>query len=507
MPEPSPLHSTAAATAPARRRHWPIAHWLLRRRAGVITTLLGLALLPFAGLAFYNQPFSDDFGTALLVRDTGSACEAQRVLFATWSGRYTANLLQTLGNPLVHNWPAGFQLAPLLLLGGTLLALRTILGELGGRALAGAVRWQTASLLLLLILAWIPAIYPTFYWFTAGVAYQLGLILLLLGLVAGQRAIRSPRPGPWAAVALALSLVTAGLSEVVVLLQAWTLLVVLTVNLKTGPPRARWVWASLLVATLAGGLLSGLAAGNTARLHTVGAPSDAWPRLWAACGPATRSAGQLLSSPDTIAALLLTTLLLIPVLMRLRTRGPDRIHLPLGWGVGALLVGVELTFLFLEAAAPGFRPGRATSFVWQWLLLGWLGVVWAALPAQVPVAAQRVVAQVQRPVALFVGLMLLGGLERNAWVEWLRNAPMFAAQTEARFAHLRQEAHRGKHRAVVAPYAGFVPRHVAIVGETLYYNPSLSFEYYLNGSVARWFGLDSVNLAAPPVLYRTPNDI
>ena len=507
MPGPSSLHSSAAATAPGGRRHWPIVRWLLRHRAGVITTLLGLALLPFAGLAFYNQPFSDDFGTALLVRDAGSAWGAQRVLFATWSGRYTANLLQTLGNPLVHHWPGGFRLAPLLMLGGTVLALRAMLGELGGRMLTGAVRWRAAALLLLLILAWIPAIYPTFYWFTAGVAYQLGLILLLLGLTAGQRAIRGPRPGRWTAVAVALGLATAGLSEVVVLLQAWTLLVVLAVNWKTGRPRARWVWGSLLLTTLAGGLLSGLAAGNTARLHAVGPPSQAWPRLWAAFGPATRSAGQLLGSPDTIAALLLSTLLLAPVLMRLRARSPGQIRLPLGWGAGALLVGVELAFLFLEAAAPGFRPGRATSFVWQWLLLGWLGVVWAALPARVPAATRRVVAQVQRPAAWFVGLLLLSGLERNAWVEWFRNAPVFEAQTQARFAHLRQEAHRGKHRAVVAPYAGFVPRHVAIVGETLYYNPSLSFEYYLNGSVARWFGLDSVNLAAPPVLYRTPNDI
>ena len=501
------MHSAAEETAPAGWRHWLVGRWLLRRQSGVITTLLGLALLPFAGLAFYNQPFSDDFGTALLVRDAGSAWGAQRMLFATWSGRYTANLLQTAGNPLVHNWPGGFQLAPLLLLGGTLLAFRAMLGELGRRPLASAVRWQAAAVLLLLILTWIPAIYPTFYWFTAGMAYQLGLILLLLGLVAGQRAIRSTRPGLWATLTLALGLATAGLSEVVVLLQAWTLLVILVVTWKTGLTRARWVWGSLLVVTLAGGLLSGMAAGNIARLHAVGPASQAWPRLWAAFWPATRSTGQLLSSPDTIAALLLTTLLLAPLLMRLRNPGPGRIRLPLGWGAGALLLGIELAFLFLEAAAPGFRPGRATSFVWQWFLLGWLGVVWAALPAQVPTAAQRVVAQVQRPAAWFVGLLLLGGLERNTWVEWLRNSPVFAAQTQARFAHLRQEARRGKHRAVVAPYTGFVPRHVAIVGETLYYNPSLSFEYYLNGSVARWFGLDSVNLAAPPVLYRTPNDI
>ena len=134
MPGPSSLHSSAAATAPAGRRHWPVARWLPRHRAGLLTTLLGLALLPFVGLAFYNQPFSNDFGTALLVRDAGSAWGAQCVLFATWSGRYTANLLQTLANPLVHNWPGGFRLAPLLLLGGTVLALRAMLGE---RALAG----------------------------------------------------------------------------------------------------------------------------------------------------------------------------------------------------------------------------------------------------------------------------------------------------------------------------------------------------------------------------------
>ena len=477
-----------------------LKRWLVRYRYPVMAVLLSLALLPFFALSFYNYPFWDDFGWALMPRLSGM-WGTQKEFYLTWGGRYSLALLLTAMNPLTYDWWGGFYASPLLLLGGTLLVYYAALREISNRQLARVTAGLTAALLLLVSLAWMPAIYPTFYWFATGVGYQLCIILTLLIPVAGLRALRAPsslsRRG-WYGVALFSTVVVVGLNEVAMLLLGWTLLVLLVGSWRTGRRPAILCWGGLLLCALIAGLVAVLAPGNMVRLQSSAAGSVR-PALHvvSVVAHAAENFSQFISTPKTALALVLIPLLLGPLLIKLRHLRPAGFRLPLLWGVAVLLVGMALSFLFFGVLTSDSPPGRTLTLIWNWLFIGWIGVLWAAVPEQVPAAVRRAVRRVQQPATVFVFFMLLIGIERRVWVEWLRNAPIWRAQNEARFAQLRRTASAGQRTAVVAPFSGFIPRHVSIIGETINYMPTDSSERHNNYVTAQWFHLDTVRLSGP----------
>lgn len=491
----------SSSTVPIRprARPWLLKRWVVRQRGRVVGLSLALALLPFFALSFYNAPFWDDFGMVLMVREHGF-WGAQKAFYLGWGGRYATCFVQTVGNPLSYGWLGGMHLVPLLVLGGTLSALYLALRELSGRHLSRGAAGRGAALLLLLCLAWMPTIYPLFYWFCASTGYQLGIILLLLIPVAGLRALRAATAGRrwgWYGLAQLSAVVAVGLNEIALLLLGWTLLVLLASTWRAGLRRAAAGWGGLLATAVVAGTVAVLAPGN-------------WVRMYGPTGKATASTVQLgtvlryggenlvafLSKPTHVMALLLLPLLLGPLLVRGRHWRPAGFRLPLGLGGAVLAVGVSISFFFHALVTTNPPPGRTSSFIWLWLFLGWAAVLWAAVPAQVPAPVQRALRYGQRLAAGATLLLLSAGVERNAWVEWLRNAPTWRAQNEARFAQMQQAARRGQRVLVVAPFAGITPRHVSILGENLFYHPSNSVQHHNNDVTAHWFGLDSVDISA-----------
>jgi hypothetical protein len=475
----------------------------VRHRAGATALLLALGLLPFFGLARYNYPFWDDFGMAMMVRKYGF-WEAQRVFYTTWGGRYSTAFVQTVANPLSYGWLAGTQVTTLLLLAGTLLALYLALRELSGGQLARPAAGRGAALLLLLCLAWMPTVYPMFYWFASGTGYQLGIVLMLLILVAGLRAQRAVSPGcrwAWYGLAQLSTVLVVGLNEIAMLLLGWTLLVALASSARAARSRAAACWGGLLATAVAGGTVAVLGPGNWVRLYgPAGARLPHPPvHIFTVLRYATEYSSAFLARPGHLLALLLVALLLGPLLVRLRHARPSGFRLPLGVGVAVLLVGVGLSFLFFALVSQNPPPGRTQSFIWQWVFLGWVGVLWAALPAQVPAVVRRALGHLQRAAMLLTMFLLAVGIERSAWTEWLRNAPTWGAQNEARFRQLRQAARQGQRDVAVPPFSGIAPRHVSIMGENLFPNPAPnnSVQRSNNDAVAQWFGLRSVTLTAP----------
>jgi hypothetical protein len=460
---------------------------------------LALALLPFFALSFYNSPFWDDFGMALMVRQEGF-WQAQKSFYLNWGGRYATCFAQTLGNPLSYGWLDGMHYVPLLILGGTLAALYLSLRELSSRHLSRGAAGRSAALLLLLCLAWMPTIYPLFYWFCASTGYQLGIILLLLIPVAGLRALRATSAGQrwrWYGLAQLSTVVVVGLNEIALLLVGWLLLVLLVNTWRIGQRRAAACWGGLLVTAVVAGCVAVLAPGNWVRMY---GPTGKAMAPAVQLGPVLRYGGEnivaFLTKPTHVMALLLLALLLGPLLVRVRHWRPVGFRLPL-WAGGVVLgVGVVISFLFHALITPNPPPGRTTSFIWLWLFLGWAAVLWAAIPTQVPAAVRRILRYGQRLAAGITLFLLAAGVERNAWTEWLRNAPTWRAQNEARFAQMRQAARRGQRVLVVPPFSGITPRHVSILGENLFHHPNNSFQHHNNGVTAHWFGLDSVDISA-----------
>ncbi|GAB3584848.1 hypothetical protein [Hymenobacter daeguensis] len=491
----------SSPTNPARpsARPWPLKRWLVRQRGRAVGLGLGLALLPFFALSFYNAPFWDDFGMALMVRQHGF-WGAQKAFYLGWGGRYATCFVQTLGNPLSYGWLGGMHLVPVFILGGTVAALYLGLRELSARQLPRGAAWRGAALLLLLCLAWMPTIYPLFYWFCASTGYQLGIMLMLLIPVAGLRALRAPagwRRRGWYGLAQLSTVVVVGLNEIALLLLGWTLLVLLAGTWHAGLRRAAACWGGLLATAVVAGTVAVLAPGNWVRMYGPTGQATA-PAI--ALGPVLRYGGEnlvaFLTKPTHVMALLLLPWLLGPLLVRARHWRPAGFRLPLWAGGAVLAVGVGISFFFHALITSNPPPGRTSSFIWLWLFLGWAVVLWAAVPARVPAAVRRALRYGQRFAAGVTLLLLAAGVERNAWTEWLRNAPTWRAQNEARFAQMQAAARRGQRVLVVPPFSGITPRHVSILGENLFHHPNNSVQHHNNDVTAHWFGLDSVDLAA-----------
>ena len=477
-----------------RARYWP---W-------VVAGLLGLGLLPFFGLSFSNFPFWDDFGMAMLVREHG-LWGAQQVFYHTWGGRYGTAFLQTVFNPLTYGWLGGFRFTPLVFLSATLLALYGSFRELSQQRLAPGVAGRAAALVLLVALAWMPTIYPMFYWFTSAMGYEAGIVLMLVTGISGLRALRATSGAArfgWYGLAQVSTIITVGLNEIALLLLGCTLLLLLGCSWRDGRRRAAAAWGGLLMSTAIGGLVAVLAPGNWVRLYGPGQADRQHPPLdvLGALRYAIEYYSAFLSNSAHILGLLLLAALLGPLLLRARSWRPAGFRLPLAGGVAVLLVGGGLSFLFFALVSQNPPPGRTQSFIWLWMVLGWVGVLWAAVPAAVPATLRRTATRAQQLAAVLAFFLLAMGIERKAWTEWLRNAPIWRAQNEARFAHMAAAARAGQHTVVVAPFSGISPRRLAIMGENLFYNPSPgnSMLRSNNDQTAHWFGLDSVRMSGRP---------
>ena len=481
MPSPHLLPPLSRRLA---RVLWPWRRWLL---GGA----LALALLPFVALAWFNQPFWDDFGHAAQARSYGLV-GAQRYLYENWTGRYFSSVLLTAANPLTYGWVPGLRLVPVLALASTGLVLAAAV-----RALAGP-GWRPALAvgagLLLALLYTLPSPYSAFYWFASLVIYQVGALLLGVLLLASWQARRAG--GPWAqaawyALAGSCAVALAGTNELTLLLTGWLLACLATLAYR----RAGWVgargWLGMLVVLALGGAVLLAAPGNAVRLAQ-DAPlvPPAWWRVLVRAGSQTLL---FLTEPRQLTALLVLPVLLAPLGYRARRQYITGLRLPLRLGLGIVLGGVVLAMLLLSRVAWGYPATRVLNLLWTWLLFGWLVVLWLALPPGGPARPGPLLRRLRRPLLLYVTLLALGGAERAAWRELLENAPAWQRQQQARQALARAARYSGQQQLTVPPVAGIRPYGILILGETL--TPAANARP--NQDMAAYYSLDSVRLSQP----------
>ena len=475
-----------------------IKRWVARYRFSVLGTGIALCLLPFFALSFSNFPFWDDFWMAGLVRRIGF-WSTQENFYMTWGGRYSTALLQTIFNPLVYNWIDGFKYSPIIMLGGTMFSVLLGIRELSNGYLSNSASLRWAALVLLLHLAWMPTIYPAFYWFVGSVGYQVAVILMVLVLMAGLRALRAKnlwaRYG-WYLFALVAVAGVVGLQELAILLMGWTLLLLTVVSWRNGYRRAVHCWGGLLLCAVIGGGVSVFAPGNLVRL---GSNTASHLNSVQVLAIAFEQLMTFLAHPNQVFMLLFTPVLFGQLLLRTRHHRYAGFRLPFLAGVFFLLGGLAVCFVFFAFISHYGMPNRTLNFVWSWLFLGWLLVLWAAVPEQHVHRMQHALSLVQYPVSALVILVLIVGIERRAWTELIKNAPLWKVQNNQRFEQFRAAARAGRHTVEVSAFSGFVPRHIAIIGETLNPGDRSSANRHNNRVTANWFGLDSITVR-PPIL-------
>ncbi|MGI4833467.1 MAG: hypothetical protein ACRYFK_08405 [Janthinobacterium lividum] len=463
-------------------RRWP---WLV---GGALT----LGLLPWVALAWFNQPFWDDFGHAAQARHYG-VWGAQRYLYAHWTGRYFSSLLLTAANPLTYGWPAGLRLVPLGALGGLGLVLAASLRVLGGRALGGRRALAGGAALLLALLYTLPSPYSAIYWFASVAIYQVGTALLVVLPLAGWRAQRASRPGAragWYGLAVLAAAALAGTNELTLVLAGWLLACWAGLAYRrTGGAGAR-PWLGLLAVAAAGGGVLLAAPGNAVRLAQ-DAPAVP-PALWQVAARASAQTVLFLTEPRQLTALLVLPVLLAPLAYRAR-RHPAAPRLPLGLGLAVVGGGLGLSMLVLSRVAWGYPATRILNLLWAWTLLGSLLAAWLALPTGPAVRPPRRLLAL-RPLLLgYAALLLLGGPSRAAGRELLENAPAWRRQQLARQAALGAAARAGQRQVRLAPVRGIRPQGILILGETL----DSAARGRPNQAAAAYYDLDSVRLSPP----------
>jgi hypothetical protein len=489
---PATLASPTAPLAPAGTRLQRLA-WRLRGWHRVlIGGGLALLLLPYLALAFYNQPYWDDYDYATLVARLGSQWAAHKYLYLNHTGRFFA-LWFTRVNPLTYGWPEGVRVLSLVWIGATglaqALALRVLSrGRLGWWAAAG---WSAALLLGQLYV--MPSPNSAFYWFSSAMVYQPPAILGLVWPVLVLQSLRARRRWArvaWYVLAAVVMLCVAGAIELSLLLLGWSLAWLCYLAYRRADRPALRRWLGLAALTLVAGVVVVAAPGNLVRLHHDG-PSLDIP-LWKVAGRAVLQTVMFLTEPRQVTALVVAPILLARLGYRYRHVRPAGLRLPLAAGLAFVVGGVVLQMLFLSLTTWGYPAVRVLNFVWFGLFTSWLLVLWAALPDGSSLN-ERLIRRLRLPALLYVLVLAGGGPERAAWREWLENAPRWQRQLAAREATIRQARAAGARMVSVPPLVGIQPQYVLILGETL--SPQASARY--NQDAAKWYGLDSLRLSRP----------
>jgi hypothetical protein len=159
----------------------PTAARIFRKPAPLLIAL-GLAILPFVVLSFFNHPQNDDYVLALKTRQLGF-WGANAFWFKAWCARYLAVALMS-ASPVVFGSLAAFKCMAALLIALFAFAAYVLVSAVAP-GLAPLERAAGGLAILALHLLQTPDLVEGFYWGSGAVCYELGnaLLLLLLGLV------------------------------------------------------------------------------------------------------------------------------------------------------------------------------------------------------------------------------------------------------------------------------------------------------------------------------------
>jgi hypothetical protein len=277
--------------------------FLLAQRRWVIGAGLALLLLPYVALAFYAQPYWDDYDYADLLARLGSHWAAYKYLYTHHTGRFFSVWVTQL-NPLVHGGPAGMRVLSLIWLGATGLAQTWALRVLTRQQLGWGAASAWSAVLLLGQLFSMPSPYAAFYWFSSANVYQVPAILGVVWPVAALQALRASRLWArvsWLGLAAGALLGMAGSLELALLLLGWSLAWLCYLAYRRADARALRYWLGLAMLALAAGAVVVASPGNFVRLHHDGA-GPAVP-LWQILGRAVLQTGLFLTEPRQVTAL------------------------------------------------------------------------------------------------------------------------------------------------------------------------------------------------------------
>ena len=481
----------------------PIAHPETGVSAGWLLAL-GLAVLPFLLLAYYNYPsIHDDYLNAHYIAQYGRIGYV-RHMYNAWSGRYTELVLKAFLNPLSYQQTAWLsRLQPVVVIGLVMLGAYTLFRVLL-RGAAASVVAAGALLLTVLYLNGFGTVGASFYWFGGYTAYTAGAVASLFAFAGLVGTVDDRGPAGvrrrWGAVAAGFSLLAIGTYEVSMLaiggvvgsLTAWAWL-------RNQSAKSRLVAVGLLV--LLGCCAAVAAPGNRVRAITPGHfPHHVLTVSWAAQSGwlSLRLAFKQCLSWAVSPLLLLGSLLLAGLLWRARAALPlDLARLPLV-GLAAGLLGGVTVLIFPSVLLLGVVQGQSLQGIYFYFLLGWLS--WMAVAFARFASKIRLLSELSQPaawhhVALIFWMLCLYSETSNthlAYVELFTTAGPHYRRMRQREQRLRAAAVR--HAASIEIIPLYSASEADLMPKILYpidFNASDAAQY------ARYYGLDSTRVRVP----------
>lgn len=137
-----------------------------------------LMIIPFIVLFIFNQPSADDWGMAENTEIKGFV-DTQIHYYKNWTGKYFSNAVMSY-NPLYFNSIAGYKAVTLLLMVIFGITLYALFSRLTATFLSNKKKLLFTLSFIFLYLYAMPSLSQSFYWLTAAVVYQVGIILIML---------------------------------------------------------------------------------------------------------------------------------------------------------------------------------------------------------------------------------------------------------------------------------------------------------------------------------------
>jgi hypothetical protein len=465
---------------------------LARFAAIALIFSVAITLAIMAALCAYDWPESDDYQWMSNVHFFGVMQAVVHVYF-TWSGRWMSMLLHhafydTI-NPIWY-----YRVMLVAVVASALPLINMYVSEILETRYSASKGWYISTILLVMIWAGASAPSSIFYWLTASVENLLSVAMLLANLALTIACVRAPsaaRRRIFALTSAVLSILVAGMHELVAMSQVYLLTLALCCLWVKKHP-ARIEVATILAAAFVGFLICALAPGNQVRAATVSHPGIAAfvQMIIPALG---RSFFSWVISLKLAAASF--------CLVALRSSGEIAPRWPMMIGtrmkvvISVLLLAILPIFFGLILYASGELASRAVDALYFQFLAAWFAIVlmwspelaaWFARLGRASVSDTNV-AMLVLAIGLLANYNTLAGI-----VDLAGPAQAFSAKFEARDKAIRLAIAEGKRDLVVEGFvkAGF-PR-LYTWNADVRTDPS----YFVNRYVADYYGLTSIRVAA-----------
>lgn len=376
---------------------------------GALTLFAGFCLLPFIWLARYCHPYLDDFQIPQHIDKQGIYHHVVDT-YLEHSGRFSSSLMTALLHPFrwgfdlnAYKWAVVVVVVSLGL--SVYVAAHALLAD---RQLPARYRWAAGSVVLCLVLLWLPSPTEAFYWLVSAQDYIGACIMgfLLLALISRLPANPHPlrRRALWGLTGI-LCFFTPAFSEMTACI-ALILALLLVPHWYRARVARGWWW--LLGLAALGGALTLVAPGNFVRMNKSAETASIQP-LHALFSTTVAVAYTLVNWIGT-GILVPVTVLLLPVFQRLAQRraAPALQRLtqyPLVWPLwllGSLYATFALTYLSIDRSP----PERCRNVLYIFFIVSWLLSVYGWIAWRV--RHEKPAFQVAGPVqALLAGLIVV----------------------------------------------------------------------------------------------------